>query len=281
MRVLHKAACVLLILVVSAHETARAGELYAIANDPDILYALDPTGGELGPVGSYTLTNPGSEFAIGGLEFAPDGTLYGISLTSSARLYSIDPLGAGMVEIGPLGVNAFEGGLAFDPTNGTLFGVNAVVSGAASLFTIDITTGAATIIGTIHNGAHDFNGLAFDGGGTLYGIDRLTNALWKIDKQTPDGPGTQQVGSGLGPLVTVGDFGGMAVDTDLGLVYGYAEGSRTLFTVDLVTGLATMVQQLGPDAPSITGLAFIPEPATVGLFLLGTTLVLRRGRRRP
>ena len=271
-------AAVLLFAVSASAQVALGGTLYAVANGPDLLLRYDAAAGSFDPVGAYALNNPVAEFALGGLEFAPDGILYGVSITSSARLYTVDAATAQLVEIGPLNVNAFEGGLAFDPLNGTLYGVNAVVASAASLYTVDLLTGQASVVGAIGGGNHDFNGLVFDGDGNLFGIDRVTNALWRIDKTNPDGPMTQQVGAGLGPIA-LGGFGGMAVDTDAEQIVAYAESSKTLFAVDLTSGSASVIQNLGPGAPDITGLAFIPEPATAAL-LLTALLARRRGRRR-
>jgi hypothetical protein len=138
----------------------------------------------------------------------------------------------------------FEGGLAFDPTTGTLYGVNQGNSGSPQLFTVDVVTGQGTIVGLIAGGEHDFAGLAFTPTGQLYGLDRVTNALWRIDKANPAGAGTAQVGAGLGGGISMGGLGGMARDSATGDVYGYAGGSGHLFSVDLATGLGTVLHSV-------------------------------------
>lgn len=269
----------LLVAVLMCARVAHGGTLYAVAKDPDLLMRYNAETRSFDPVGALGLSNPGAEFALGGLEFAPDGTLYGVSITSSARLYTVDTATAQMVEIGPLNVNAFEGGLAFDPLSGTLYGVNVVVAGGAGLYTVDLQTGQATIVGAIGGGNHDFNGLVFDGNGVMFGIDRVTNALWRIDKSNPDGPMTQQVGAGFGSIV-LGNFGGVTVDTDAGRIVAYAEASNSLFEVDLVEGSASIIEHLSSGTADITGLAFIPEPATAALLAAALITVRRRRRRR-
>ena len=46
----------------------------------------------------------------------------------------------------------------------------------------------------------------------------------------------------------MGSVGGITKGPD-GVVYGYAQNSHALFTVDLETGLATVLHYFGPDVP--------------------------------
>ncbi|MCZ6815342.1 MAG: PEP-CTERM sorting domain-containing protein [Planctomycetota bacterium] len=255
---------------------SSAGTLYGIGTGPDMLYLIDPVSGVFTDVGPVALSDPDTEFAIGGLEFGPDGTLYGFTLKSQSRLYAIEPKDAFALDIGPIGLTTFEGSLVFDFENEIMYGVNGVIDGLTSLMTIDLDTGQATAIGIIGDSPHDFNGLAMGEDGLLYGIDRVTNALWRIDT-VPNGPGTMLVGE-LGPNVTLGAFGGMAVDLDSGTVYGYDGPSHMLFTIDLATGNTTVIHQ-HESGPSITGLAYIPEPSTSALLALAAASATLRRRR--
>src|SRR5262245_31317088 len=77
-------------LLVCATVPVRAATIYATASDPHFLYTIDSISGEISPVGPYSLVNsPADEMGIGGLEFAPDGTLYGVSVGPAARLYTL------------------------------------------------------------------------------------------------------------------------------------------------------------------------------------------------
>jgi hypothetical protein len=258
-------AGMVLVSAVVAIGPAAAVTLYT--NDNQTLYTLDSVSGALTPVGNYSI--PPGEFFIGGLEFNTAGTLYGISAGAGPRLYTLDPATGAATPVGPLGiVFVYEGGLAFDPTDGTLYGVNQGDSFNPNLFTVNVATGQGTIVGLIGGGKHDFGGLAFSPAGQLYGLDRATNALWRIDKANPAGAGTTQVGAGLGGGIVMGGLGGMTRDSGTGIVYGYAASSSHLITVDLATGFGAVLHTVG-TATGLRSLAFrdIPigiEPSSWG-----------------
>jgi hypothetical protein len=237
---------------------AQAVTLYATDRINVGLYAIDTDDFDVSLVGWYGI----DEEFIGGLEFDSGGVLYGISVGTEAKLYLLDPGTARTTTVGPINVGfVFEGGLAFDPTNGRLYGVNHGFAIKPHLITIDKTTGQGTVVGEIAGAPHDFQGLAFDDVGQLYGLDGLTKALWRIDKSDPGGPGTAQVGEGLGNGIALGAFGGMTRDPDTGMVYGYGE-SHHLFTVDLATGEGTVLHRFGPGDPEFRSLAFFVEGPT-------------------
>jgi hypothetical protein len=133
------------------------GVLFAINNsssgvgaNPDDLFTIDVTTGVGSRVGRTGLVG------IQGLDFSPDGTLYGWDAGSG------DGIGAGLVRIDTLtglatDVNGSTSGsghiqtLAFSP-GGTLYGAG------DALYRIDVTTGKATLIGG--GGYTDLRGLA-------------------------------------------------------------------------------------------------------------------------
>jgi hypothetical protein len=253
-----------LLLVVAAPQ-AGSIELHATTATQS-LYTIDTNTFAVTFVGNYTI--PGNEGFIGGLAFDANQILYGISATSGAQLYSLNPANAFTTLIGPLNVGfVFEGGLAFEPGTGVLYGVNQDNAFAPHLMRINVATGQATVVGQIAGKQHDFAGLAFDPAGQLYGLDRPTNALWKIDKLNPSGALTVQVGAGLGSGIVMGNVGGMTNDPATGTYYGYAGdggggGSRHLFTVDLATGLGTVLHQFTAKDPDFYSLAYQGEKAT-------------------
>ncbi len=80
-------------------------------------------------------------------------------------LLRIDPTTLVVTTIGPLGTDVNFGDLAFDRATQTLY----LIGGRPnpSLYTVNLTTGAATLVGT--HGINDLFGLAFDSStGTLY-----------------------------------------------------------------------------------------------------------------
>jgi hypothetical protein len=124
-----------------------------------------------------------------GMTFGCDGTLYITSVVTNT-FYSLD-LEGNSTPIGNLGANISAIAAIGSPTR--LYGLgNGQKDGATdspNLYSIDINTGAATLIGPLGNtvGAYNQGGLAFDSGGDLWAItDRrningeLTNLVSQI-----------------------------------------------------------------------------------------------------
>ncbi len=234
-----------LVLLSSVSASAMAVTLYASDAIGRDLYTINTIDGSVTYLG-----HPGVASGFCGLEYSQRGDLLlGLTRLTTASLYTIDPSSASATYIGDLGIGyVYEGALAFDPIDGTLYGSNAGSNESPSIFVVNPNTGAGTILGLVRGAPHDFDGLIFDDDGQLYGLDGDTEALWKIDKHDPSGPGTQQVGSGLGSGLDMGYVGGITMGAD-GVVYGYASGSHALFTIDLATGMATILHEFGPDVP--------------------------------
>jgi DNA-binding beta-propeller fold protein YncE len=224
------------------------------------LYASDAIGRDLYSIntldGSVTLLgHHGVASGFCALEYSQRGdSILGLTRLTTAALYSIDPNTVSATYVGSLNIGyVYEGALAFDPTNGALYGANAGSDEHPQIFVVDPNSGVGTIVGEVAGAPHDFDGLIFDDDGQLYGLDGVTQALWKIDKNNPGGPGTQQVGAGLGAGIEMGAVGGITEGPD-GVIYGYAADSHELFTVDLATGQATVLHSFGPDVPIFYGL---------------------------
>ncbi|MBD3349046.1 MAG: hypothetical protein GF400_07605 [Candidatus Eisenbacteria bacterium] len=239
-------ALVMAILALSATlASAVAVTLYASDAIGRDLYAISTLDGAIVHLGNH-----GVPSGFCALEYSQrGGVLLGLTRLTGAALYTVDPSTAAASYIGNLGIGyVYEGALAVDPTNGALYGANAGSDEEPSIFVVDPSTGAGTIVGVVGGAPHDFDGLIFDDEGQLYGLDGVTQALWKIDKNDPGGPGTQQVGSGLGAGIDMGAVGGLTMGPD-GVVYGYAADSHDLFTLDLTNGQATVIHTFGPDVP--------------------------------
>jgi len=138
-------------------------------------------------------------------------------------------------------------GTAFDPTSGTLYGVDAV---RRELMTLDPSTGAATRVGN-KLGFNAVEGLAFDPlSGTLYGTDIETDVLLVIDPVTA-------VATAVGPL-GFGTVLGLACDPGSGVLFATDHFTDQLLRVDPATGAATAIGPFGA-AFNLGGLAFDPN----------------------
>jgi hypothetical protein len=265
-------------LGISSWTTGTAyGRLLAVDYDTGNLYTVSTANAALTLVG-----NTGA-FGFGEIEFSPSGTLYGFSTGSAPTLYKINPSTAAATAIGALGLPfVFEGGLAFSPS-GIAYGTNGGSSGAAQLFTINLTTGSATVVGTMSGGSHDVNGLAYRSDGELIGLDRVSNALVVID------PSTAAVTALAAVPSTVGGVGGMTVLNGTGYYStsgpgGSVPGSNTLYSFDLFTGASNLIGNFNGviSGDGISGLAAtVPEPGAIVLIVIGSlVLLLNLGARR-
>lgn len=219
-----------------------AGGLYG--TDAANLYLIDKTTAAANLIGPHGPV----EFGIGAIAFDAGGQLYGISLTDAAQLYKIDTNTGAATAIGPLGIGfIFEGGLTFDSA-GRLVGVDQGTSSDAKTFEINTTTGAATLIGPSSGEDRDVNGLTREGN-VIYGIDRPSNTLGRLDAAT----GSY---SPIGPTgATVGDTGGLAVDPADGKLYATFGADGGFYTLDKSTGAASLIAINNVDY----GLAFAPR----------------------
>ena len=117
------------------------------------LYKIDTTTGEL------TLVGETANFELRGMAFNPtDGTLW--ASTSSSEIYVIDTRTALPTLIGVTGFNAGVPDIFFDAI-GNLFGSVGGGTGVNNLISINKTTGAGTLIGSI--GFVSVSGLALTG----------------------------------------------------------------------------------------------------------------------
>ncbi|GEM_PF-1265409 len=181
----------------------------------------------MGNLGTYniatnTVTVIGSMGVImTDIAFNADGDLFGISFNA---LYSIDPTDANTSFIGD---HSISGGnaLVFGP-NGTLYGAG---SSTTHLFSIDIGTGAATVLGDM--GFYSAGDLEFNSGNFYLAAFTGTNdTLVIIDQDTYHGSAVGQIG--------FNNVFGLATGDD-GVLYG-TSGTNVL-NIDISTGAGTIV----------------------------------------
>lgn len=245
-------------LALSLAASVNAGDLYGINYANGDLYRISTVNAAVSLIGSTQIQG------LGSLEFAPDGRLFAVSTGSSPSLYQINPSTAAATPIGSLNLDfVFEGGLAFAP-NGTAYAVNSGNAGLPGLFTVNLTTGNATLVGVISGGNRDINGLGWRSDGMLVGLDDFSNSLLAID---PANAASSLI-KHLTPAV--GGVGGMALVS--GEAYfntagpgGTVPGSDELYSFDPFTGNYTLVGSLAPTitADGISGLALAPTTSSV------------------
>ncbi len=215
-----------------------------------------------------------------GIACSSRGVLYGLTNSAASvspgSLLTIDVSTGASQVVGPTGLTAIsEGDLAFDPTSGVLYGCYNLISGERQLFTLDVRTGAATIIPTALPG--DLSALAFAADGSFYAVETSLGRVLRIDKTTGALLGSQSLSVGLGAVA------GMAVDPATGIFYvadGGSGGTDKLYTLDPTTGELTEVGSTGL-ADGLAGLTFvIPEPAALTLLVLGMSFLAGCRRQR-
>jgi hypothetical protein len=256
---------------------ANASILYGIgpweAGMHSNLYRIDKS------TGAATLVGDTGFDRFNGLAFRNDGVLFGYR---GGALYSINSTSGAATQVGLLGINSPEGGLAFHPTTGVLFGVSSTLTD--TLLTIDTTTGVATAIAPLGSAGRDVSGLAFNASGTLYGAafrDNNADNLVTINTTTGAAFTIGPLGTNQGPAAGAA-VGGLEFDPQSGILY-YSEGIN-LYTVNPSTGAASLI---GPHGVEIAGLAaVVPEPAAAmallasPMWLVAGAVFVRRRRHR-
>jgi hypothetical protein len=256
---------------------------------PGELYRLDPaTGGILQDIGALNDAF-GLNYGITGLAFDPfSGLLYGSTANNNpatrAQLVTINPLNGLVTVIGAFNVGnsgttpSTMSDLSFDPTTGRLYGVGSV--GGPQLYSINLLTGQATVIGSTGLTSTSGGGLAISSSGAFYGTPTATRF------------GTYNSGSGAFTTIANpakpaggGAYAALAFDGS-GLLYGLNSGPGTppvthLVTIDPVTGAVT---DIGASVNALDAIAFapVPEPSTLSLFalLVGGGVLSRRALRK-
>ncbi len=186
-----------------------AGQLFATnIADPANLYSIDPATGMATLIGSTGLFFPDA------LAFDANDVLY--VMASTNELYTLDTAtGAATLVVA---VSETIRGMEFDPTTGLLWGGEGggppPNPGNDGIYTIDLTTGTATLVGNTGLGSNT-PAICFDAAGNLYasiGGGNNPNNFISIDKTTGVGTIIGLIGfvavagmSSLPPPVSVDD----------------------------------------------------------------------------
>lgn len=229
--------------------------------------------------------------SIVGIDFRPaTGVLYGLG--SSSRLYTIDTTTGSATAVGGAGAFALAGdafGFDFNPVPDRI----RVTSDSAQNLRLNPNNGAlAATDGTLAYASGDANfgvqpmvvaaGYTNSKAGatttTLYGIDF---ALGVLVIQNPPNAGVLNTVGSLGISTT--NQVGFDILPGAGTAFASltSGSSSSLYTINLVTGAASLVGAIGDGSHTITGLAAVtdvPEPATIGL--VGAAMVALAALRR-
>ena len=242
-------------------------------------------------IGTLALTGIQGNQTLLGIDYRPSSprVLYGLS--TSGQLYAINPLNGSAAAVGaPVTVTGVAAGVDFNPvvdrlrvvtnTNqnlrinpdtGALAGLDTPVAYAAG----DPGAGIAPRVA----GAAYSNNVAGAAATTLYVIDTNRGVLAT--------QGNASVSPNTGQLFTVGSLG-VATNDNVGFDIGRdgtvlasltqpGGGTTSLYSVNLTTGLATLIGVVGTPGHTYLGLAIAPPTiasygATTNQIVLGSTL---------
>ncbi|MBL8879262.1 MAG: PQQ-like beta-propeller repeat protein [Phycisphaerales bacterium] len=197
-------------------------------------------------------------------------TLTSLAGTAPNSLYAVDATSGSATLIGATGLSAiYEGDLAFNASNGFLYGIQSVPQGSRRFFRIDPDTGLA--IELAHLGfSGDFSGLTY-ARDKLFAIDTVADVLYELH------PITGTILSSLALSVAIdSSVCGMDYDaeTDTMYVVARAVGVEGLFSLDWSSGQMTLIGETG--IAGLAGLCIVPEPGVCVMLAGMMTLALRR-----
>lgn len=255
----------------------------AIDYDTGDLYAVDPTSTNAGIVDMGIIGSTGVP-GMADIWWDPaDLCLYGYTTGIDAKFYRIDADTAAASEIGSLNIGfVFEGALCEGP-NGSLYGTNQGDAEDPHFFTVDKHTGAATVVNTIGGLAHDVNGMVLRDDGWFAGLDRETDKLLIFN------PANGFISNQISMLgIVAGEVGGMTRHFSQSYLSTSGPSSAFpsnsgLYTLNPNTGEVDFIGVFDPfniTGTGISGIAVIPEPASMICLALGVAATLRSRIRR-
>jgi hypothetical protein len=237
--------------------------------------------------------HPAGVTRLSGLAFGLNGTLFATTQPAGGFPPPPGPTGAsslitlnadtgalisniGLIKDGTTPINIAD--LAVQPGTGLLFGIrgpNDGLGGQGRLYTINTTTGLATLIG---NTGDFFGSIAFAPNGTLYmsaadlgAQGGLVNMALKTLNPTN--------AAILTSVPTIDFFGALGIRPNDGVIFGGNGDAHQLFRVNPATGAETLVGDTGLTFVGDLDFRAAPEPSSVVLLALGLLMVAGARRR--
>jgi hypothetical protein len=200
--------------------------------------------------GPYTLTPiaPNSSSIYGG-DFDGSGTLFAFNGTTSTLL-SIDEVTGAETSIGAItGLLPAETlrGMAWNEVDDMMY-ILAGNGDVGSIYTIDLTSGAATLVGSSTIAGWVPIWLAIDGSGNAFMADVGLDNLYSVDLTT----GTATLVGALGININFAQDADFDPDTDTLYMAAYIGGGVNVFaSVDTTTGVATSLGSVNADCAEL------------------------------
>jgi hypothetical protein len=198
------------------------------------LIIIDQTNGTGTLVGT-----PVPNVGLSGIAFDPDGRLFASTVTTGnpSTLIQIDPdTGTLISTIGTIVDNGMPisiGDLSFRPETGVLYGISSnAFSGGGKLYTLNLSTAAATLVGDTGTGAG--GGLAFAPDGTLYLF-----AVFSLNIISPED------GHVISSIEADNPYDGLGLRHSDGVLFAGPGGSDAVYTIDASTGFGTLIGHTG------------------------------------
>ncbi|QNP51622.1 DUF4394 domain-containing protein [Hymenobacter qilianensis] len=227
--------------------------------------AVAATDGNINGAAGATVTGVAYTNNVAG---ASTTALYGIN-TQNQQLYLVNPPNNGtLVAVGNLNLNVSgDGGFDIDAKTGTALGLYSV-NGSPTLFTVDLTTGAARTLAS-YSTSLNYTGLAIPTRPVAYivtnvrnGLDVTFNTFTIIDPTDSNSYTTKSVtGIGVGESTIGVDFR-PATGQLYTIVIARDRSSSRLYTIDLATGAATRVADLNANVTVVSAGNFDFDPVT-------------------
>jgi len=242
-----------------------------VVSDAEQNLRLNPSTGTLASTDANL--NPGNPNVVGAayannFAGATVTTLYDIDSASDMLNIQNPPNDGTLVAVGALGVDTSDA-VGFDITPDNIAFASLTVGGMPGLYSINLTTGAATLIGTIGTGAIAIVDIAIElpaPAGIAYGVDGANNLI-TFPRATPALVTSTTPITGLGVAENVLGIDFRPLTGEL-----FALGSLSrLYTIDVATGAATQVGTDGAFTLSGTSFGFDFNPTVDRLRVVSDT----------
>lgn len=225
-------------------------------------------------LGSYGIT---ASDTLMGIDYWGN-TLYGVG--SSGKVYILPQTGGAATLLASVPIGSLGGGL--------YYGVDASAAGIRIVTDADVNVlvnygGGYTVDTSLNPSSLTISAIS-SYGSTMYGIDKLPSQYGVLNTINTSLGTASSIGVNLGYQIS--RINGFDISAASGIAYFASAVSSSgpvpdFFTVDLTTGVASIVNQFGLEGGQyVSGITVVPEPTTTALAVLGGVGMLAMLRRR-